>query len=500
MSNLYKFSRRNFIQTTTTAAFSAPFFNCGKTGVSKPITRPFGKLDLEVTTLGLGGQASIQWTPEGIDPTAIIHKAFEKKINYYDTSNLYGPSQLNYGKAFRELDLIPGKSGYNEALRKSIFLTSKTRIRWGKGGYEYKGVRNGTNGPEGSLAIDDVKRSLSQIYGDGKGNYPKGAYLDMVLIHSIRRLEELDVLFMGLDNTSPTEEHIGALAALRDVRDGTNLTGMNPKEEKLIRHIGFSGHYSAPVMMEFIRRDKDNILDGMLVAINSNDRLYMNMRHNVIPVAEAKNMGVIAMKVFADGAMYSKGAHFSNKPEHVIRSVGTQDLPSRPLIEYSLSTPGVHTGIIGIGQIDNVDPKKCQLEQNLSAAQIAVNGLSATEREQIETLTSPIKDGKTNYFQIEEGGLSAVNDPNIEQKVVEGKRNILLSWNTAYAGNDPVKAYEIWRDNQKIAEVAHKPQTTQTPFQYKDELNNTAEIKYQIKTIDTAGNAASTEILNLKSV
>ena len=63
--------------------------------------------------------------------------------------------------------------------------------------------------------------------------------------------------------------------------------------------------------MDMIRRDKYEILDAMLVAINANDKLYLNHQHNVIPVAKAKNMGIIAMKVFADGAMYSKESRWS---------------------------------------------------------------------------------------------------------------------------------------------------------------------------------------------
>ena len=73
------------------------------------------------------------------------------------------------------------------------------------------------------------------------------------------------------------------------------------------------------------------------------------MQHNVIPVAAAKGMGIIAMKVFADAAMYHKEPRWSRDPNDVFRKVGTPELPSRPLIEYSLSTPGIHTLIIGIG-------------------------------------------------------------------------------------------------------------------------------------------------------
>jgi len=56
----------------------------------------------------------------------IILKAFALGINYFDTSNAYGPSQANFGKAFQQLHLIPGQPGYDEAKRRSLFLTSKT--------------------------------------------------------------------------------------------------------------------------------------------------------------------------------------------------------------------------------------------------------------------------------------------------------------------------------------------------------------------------------------
>lgn len=394
-------SRRSFLKQSSSAAIGiafTPYLSGCKLKVEKPIVRQLGRIGFDVTTFALGGQASLQWTPEGINPVKIILKAFNLGVNYFDTSNLYGPSQLNFGKAFRELDLIPG-SHYNETLRKSIFLTTKTHIRWGKGSSEVDGVFSRSDGSVANGAVGDVKRALSLMFGDGKGNYPKGAYLDMVLTHNLNTLQEVDALYTGLYNTDSSAETIGALAALRDLRDGTNLTGLNPKDEKLINHIGFSGHFSSPVMMEMLRRDKDDLLDGMLVAINANDRLKFNMQYNVIPVADAKNMGIIAMKVFADGAMYSKEATWSRQPEHVIRGVGSKDLPSKPLVEYALTTPGIDTAIIGIGEISD-DPAKCQLTQNMASSQIAKDGLTWSDRREVEKLSRDVKDGETNYFQL----------------------------------------------------------------------------------------------------
>ena len=497
-----KISRRRFMQAAGAASAGlalGPYWGFGKISVAKPLRRDMGRMHFEATTLGLGGQASLQWTPADVDPVKIILKAFDLGISYFDTSNAYGPSQTNFGKAFRELKLIPGEAGYDESRRRGIFLTSKTMLRWGKGGSTKEDVRSFSDGPAGSHAIDDVKRTLTQIFGDGKGSYPPGAYLDMVLSHNLTTLAEVEAVYEGLDKPDPGAENIGALAALLDYRDGTNRTGLNPKEEKLIRHLGFSGHHSPPVMIEMLQRDERNIFDGMLVAINANDRLHFNMQHNIIPIAAAKGMGIIAMKVFADGAMYTKEAVWSRKPEHVVRIVGSDALPSRQLVEYSLSTPGIGTAIIGTGQIAE-DSKACQLHQNLSAAQIAPNGLSAADRRAIEKMTSAVKDGKTNWFQLPKQDLTPPREAKVEQEMREGKRLVHLKWQTAYAGDEPIAHYEIWRDHQKVNQVAHKPQTSKQPFEFADAVRDKAAHTYQIATIDAAGRKAPTEELQVPTV
>ncbi len=106
-------------------------------------------------------------------------------------------------------------------------------------------------------------------------------------------------------------------------------------------------------------------------------------------------MGLIAMKVFADGAMYTKEANWSRMPAHAVRTVGSESLPSRRLVDYTLSTPDIGKLIIGTGQISE-DPKVCQLEQNLSAAHIGPKGLSASDRLVNERMAGAAKDGKTN--------------------------------------------------------------------------------------------------------
>jgi aryl-alcohol dehydrogenase-like predicted oxidoreductase len=487
-------NRRKFAKTTVLAAAATtlvPGIISKCTHATAPVKRVFGKLGFEVTTMGLGGQASLQWTPEGVDPVKIILKAFDLGINYFDTSNLYGPSQSNFGKAFRIKNLIPGVSGYDDTLRHSIFLTSKTHLRYAKGNEEVKGVNNWTNGEQGTHTIDDLHRSLSLMFGDGKGNYPLGAYLDMILIHNLNTKEEVDALYEGLENTNPNAERIGALAALRDYRDGTNQTGLNPRNEKLIHHIGFSGHFDPSVNMYMIQRDKSNLLDAMLVAINANDKLMFNMQHNVIPIAIAKNMGIIGMKVFADGAMYSKPAEWSENPGHVVRTVGSESLPSKSLIKYTLTTPGIHVAIIGIGHISTKD-EECQLTNNLAAAQILPDGLIESERTEIEEMAKKVKEGRTNYFQNSAVPLTAPKEISVTQNMSGNVRSASLSWNTAYAGDAPIRTYEIWRDGAKIKEIPFSPQITLDPFTYSEPLNDKTAHTYIVKVVDQKGRISET--------
>jgi len=484
-----RLSRREFMRLSAAAAAGVtliPALSCSSTVIPSPMKRRFGRINFDVTTIGMGGQGSLMWTPEGIEPSEIILKAFDLGINYYDTSNAYGPSQVNYGKAFRKLKLVPGQKGYDQNLRDSIFLTTKTMVRWAKGDYpKLDNVRNSTDGDHGEGAVADLKRSLSQMFGNNDGNYPEGAYVNMILIHNITNPEEVDVVYKGLETPLDLNENFGALVALRDFRDGTNITGMNPKNEKLVRHLGFSGHYSAPVMIDMIQRDNWDLLDGMLVSINVNDRRYLNMQYNVIPVAQARNIGVIGMKVFSDGTMYTKEPGWSSKPEHVVRLIGTESVPSRPLIEYALTAPGLHTLIIGIGEI-NDNPLKCQLVQNYYAAQIAPGALGENERRELEKIGMRARNGETNYFQLPDTGLTPPRNATIAKS-----DGIKLSWDTSYAGNEPIAHYEVECDGKIVGTVRHSPQISKDRFTF--EIPSGKE--FRITAVDAIGRKSATDIL-----
>ena len=92
-------SRRRFMQVARAASAGlalGPYWGFSTATVIKPLRRDMGRMHFEATTLGLGGQASLQWTPADVDPVKIILKAFDLGINYFDTSNAYGPSQMEF--------------------------------------------------------------------------------------------------------------------------------------------------------------------------------------------------------------------------------------------------------------------------------------------------------------------------------------------------------------------------------------------------------------------
>jgi aryl-alcohol dehydrogenase-like predicted oxidoreductase len=479
-------SRREFLATSAAASVGllvGPQLSFGQVGVAAPMKRPFGRLGFDVTTMGLGGQAAVQWPPPGQDAVDIIAKAWKLGINYFDTSNGYGPSPWNYGRAFRLLNMAPGQPGYDEKLRRSMWITTKTSSWWAKNPKLNLGPALG--GGECSV-VDDLKRSVAVLFGDGEASCPPGAYIDMILAHGVRTMDVVDACLTGLDKPDPKAEMIGAFAALRDYRDGTNLTGLNPKGESLVRHIGFSCH-DPGVAMEMLQRDTGNVVEGMLIPLNANDFNFFNYQNNAIPVAAAKNVGVILMKVFARGNMYLPGAMMSRSPDTAYREIGSKALPSRSLVEYSLSTPGVHVAIVGIDHID-ADPKRCQLTQNLSASQIAPGSLSATDRRAIEAMASQIKDGNTNAsFQPASRSMSAPRDVAGSQEMRNGQRVVRISWQSAYASVDPIAEYQVWRGNINVGKVAHRPQTTKAPFAFEQIVDDRAGHRYRVIAVDAGG-------------
>jgi aryl-alcohol dehydrogenase-like predicted oxidoreductase len=436
---------------TVAASLTAPAPAATATAKTVIPRRILGRTGRLVTPLGLGGQAALQWTPPGTDPADIIVRAVELGVTYLDTSNVYGDSQLHYGEAFRRLNLAPGKPGFDAAKRESLFLATKTHQRFARdpsqAGYK--------------TAVDDIRRSLTQIFGDGQGYIPDGAYLDLIQMHAVGSFEEVEQLYLGMKERKGGKmpDKIGAFAALLDYRDGTDYTGLNPDHKRWVRHVGVSGHFSAPVLMNMLRRDEGFDLDTLLVALNVADKLYLPHQNNVLPLAVARGMGVIAMKVFADGVFMGKGSHWSRTPGDVVTTVGNPNsLNYHDMIRYTASLPGVSTAIIGIGHIDRLHPEKDQLVADLAAAIDAP--MDEAEREKLERQAAAMFGPTTNFFQDKAQGLT---QPTGIALTTAGER-VMVSWQAGYAGAKPILSWQIRSGGKTLLAIPFRPQLTLAPL------------------------------------
>lgn len=461
--------------------------------VGKPLqTRVLGRTGREVTTFGLAGGNTIMWDLPGDQAAETVVKAVRMGVTYLETANNYQLSQANYGKAFRILNLAPGQPGYDASLRAKLFLATKSGLR-------HSIVRDGAkpmgrSAGGGTLVLDDLRRSLTQFFGDGQGYIPEGAYIDLFQIHSLTRYEDVDAAFEGLDNPGDKSlPRVGALAALVDYRDGTNLTGLNPEHKKRIRHIGITGHENAAAHMYAIRKDQRNLLETLLIAINPNDPRYFSHQYNSLVAAKEKGMGVIAMKLFADGVMYGLEKKYAGRPGQQVLSVGQPGkVPYQDFIQYSLSAPGVTCAIMGIGMIDKSgDPGRDQLVADIAACQI--DGMGPGKRRQVEQRVADQHGTDTNFFQRPSSGLLAPEHFTVQEADPKTTR---LAWSTAYAGGHAIDRYEIYRREIKIATLPYRPQLSEEPFTYEDRLPDPGSWPggkyYKIRVVDAAGNVADT--------
>jgi hypothetical protein len=300
------------------------------------------------------------------------------------------------------------------------------------------------------------------MFGDGQGLIPEGAYLDSIQMHNITSLTQVDQLYENFDRRDDhSVERLGALAAMLDFRDGTNVTGLNPEKRRWIRHIGVTGHQSSPVLMNALQRDTSNILDTLLVALNANDRRYLCHQNNVLPLAAAKGMGVIAMKVFADGVFYGKQPRFSNSPADVRLSVGKDGaIPSADLVRYPLAQPGVSCAIVGIGKINRENSEADQIVANLAASQM--DSASARELARIEEDVACRHGVETNYFQERARG---VVQP-AEITVTPEDERLTVRWQGALSGPEPLRSYRIYAGDRLVAAIPYRPQTSLVPLAY----------------------------------
>jgi aryl-alcohol dehydrogenase-like predicted oxidoreductase len=235
--------------------------------------RTLGRTGEEVTIFGLGGEGVLRTEGRMREAVAVIHRAIDHGINYFDSAPAYAGC-LDY--------LGEGLNGR----RDQVFIASKTHDRT----------------RDGSLRLLD--QTLKRLRTDR---------LDLWQLHDLRTPRDLDAIF------GPG----GAMEAL-----------LLAREQGRARFLGITGHHDPAMLNEAMKRFE---FDTALMAINAADRHRLSFIETALPNAVARGLGVIAMKVYAQGALVQSS------------------LKAEEALGYCLSLSGVSTAIIGCRTPAEVD-------------------------------------------------------------------------------------------------------------------------------------------------
>lgn len=162
--------------------------------------------------------------------------------------------------------------------------------------------------------------------------------------------------------------HIGDkdLAKVR-AADGVLAYLLKQKEAGKLRFIGLSGHARPARFLEMLQTDQ---IDVVMAVLNYADRFIYNFEGTVLPECRQRNVGAVAMKVYAG----IKGGF----PNHKKGWVGCVTPPERlpQALAYALDLEGV--------SVANIGP--FTLEQALQNIALARNYRPLTEAERSELL------------------------------------------------------------------------------------------------------------------
>ena len=204
--------------------------------------RTLGRTGLKVSVMGIGGGGPTQLgqkTGVGQDGVnALVKRALELGINFFDTAAAYGESELILGNALKD---VP---------RDDYILATKFHPAYGGKGDIVK--------PEDVVA--SVERSLQRLQVD---------YVDVMQFHGVRPNQYKE----AIDKLWPTVEKLREQGKFRFVGI-TETYGDDAKHEML------------PVAL------KDNFFDTAMVGYNM---ISPTPEHEILPLCEEHNVGVICM-------------------------------------------------------------------------------------------------------------------------------------------------------------------------------------------------------------
>jgi aryl-alcohol dehydrogenase-like predicted oxidoreductase len=256
--------------------------------------RILGRTGVNVTCIGLGGEGVLRTFNREKEAYDLINRAIDLGINYFESARAYAGSESYYGKALRDR-------------RKGIFLTSKSHARDKHG------------------AMAHLQETLKMMHTD---------HLDLWQVHDMRTEDDIREVF------GPG----GAMESFLQAR-----------EKGMARFIGVSGHHDPAVLRKCIEIAD---FDTVLMPVNPAEAHYKSFIKSVLPVAEQKSMGIVAMKVYFRG--FAARIPWYESME--------------PFLHFALSHP-VSTAVIGCDSIQ-------QLEENAGFAS-RVTPMSEEKRDQM---------------------------------------------------------------------------------------------------------------------
>ena len=213
-------------------------------------TRILGRTGIEVTQLGLGGEGVLRTFGYEKEARAVIRRALELGVTYFESARAYSGSESYYGLALGEE-------------RRRIFLTSKSHDRRADG------------------ALAHLHTTLGNMRTD---------WLDLWQVHDVRTETDLKEIF------GPG----GAIEGFdRARRDGK------------VRFIGITGHQNPQILLKaFDLYDFDTVL----LPVNPAEPGYGSFLAEVLPEARRRGMGVIGMKVLCRGLGLQVPGYTSPEP------------------------------------------------------------------------------------------------------------------------------------------------------------------------------------------
>jgi aryl-alcohol dehydrogenase-like predicted oxidoreductase len=262
--------------------------------------RRLGKTGVDVTIMGLGGEGVLRTYGYEKDAHALINRAIDLGIGYFESARAYSGSEAYYGSAL-------------SARRNDIFLTSKSHARDRKG------------------ALTHLHETLKNMKTD---------HLDLWQVHDVRTLEDIQTIF------GPG----GAIEAF-----------VEAKEKGMTRFIGVTGHHDPAIIRQCINTFD---FDTVLLPVNPGEPSYKSFIDEILPLANEREMGIIAMKVY-----------FRGFAEKIPGFTGME-----AFYRFALSHP-VTTAVIGCDDLN-------QLEENVGFAR-AFRAMEDKEMQDLTDLVAP---------------------------------------------------------------------------------------------------------------